>query len=102
MRKALRAANDDAQEVIRKFQDDWREELAPVDALRKEGKPVVGHDEYLDAEMDANKAISGIFSAEVEIDLTPIKTDAFLAACGDDELTLEQIAFLQENGILEE
>ena len=101
LRRFVKDADEQRNELIRKFQDDWADELAPVDALRKVNKPVVGHDEYLDAEKDAQKAISDIFSREVDVSLKPVGVDAFLAACGGEELTLEQMAVLQECGIIE-
>ena len=60
---------------------------------------VVGYDDYLDAEKDANKAIVGVFSAQVEIDLSPVGNDAIMGF--SEDITLEQIAFLQECGIIE-
>ena len=101
LRKFAKDAEEERRELIDKFQDDWRDELAAVDALRKENKPVEGHDAYLDAEKDANKVIQGIFSKDVEVSIKSVEMGAFLAACGGEELTLEQIAFFQENGIIE-
>ncbi len=100
MRKVLREANEDTQEVIKKFQEDWRDELAPVDALRKENKPVVGHDEYLDAEKDANIAIAAIMGKDVEIDVKAVEMDKFISAAGDEDISFEQVALLQECGII--
>ena len=97
LRKALKQAQEDQQEIVRKFQDDWKDELAEVEAFRKEDKPVVGHEDYLDAEVDANKAIRDIFEQEVDLTLSPVKMDVFV----DEELTLEQLALLEENGFIE-
>lgn len=102
LRRFAKKAEEDRQEIVRKFQEDWMSELAIVEAYRKEGKPVVGHDEYLDAERDANKAIQDLFSAEVDTFLKAVPMDAFTTACGGEELTLEQIATLQDGGIIEE
>ena len=71
-----------------------------IDSCMEEGKKVVGHDAYLEAERDANKAISDIFSREVEVDIQPVPMDDFTTAIGDEELTLEQLAFLQEVWII--
>lgn len=101
LRKFVKDADEERREIVDKFQADWREELAPVEAFRKAGKPVVGHEAYLDAEKDANKAIYDLFSREVDIDITPVKMDAFIGSCEGDELTLEQVAVLQECGIIE-
>lgn len=100
LRPHFKKANDDVGEIRSKFQEDWNDELDAVQAFREKGKPVVGHDEYLDAENDANKAISGVLSAEVEVDIKSVPMDDFMASCGAEELTFEQIAFLQEAGIV--
>ena len=103
MRNAVKQAGDDQQEIVHKFQDDWADELAKVEAFRQENKPVVGHDEYLDAERDANKAIQEVFSQEVDLGIVPVKIDDFLGAISrEEEITFEQIALLEECGIIEE
>lgn len=100
LRKFVKEAEEERKELVEKFQNDWAEELPMVEAFRREGKPVVGHDQYLEAERDANKAISDIFAREVEVDIKPVSMDDFMASCDGEELTLEQVAFLQENGIV--
>ena len=100
LRPLFKKANDDAEEIRKKFQDDWEDELDAVQAFRDKRKPVVGHDAYLDAEKDANKAISDLFSAKVDVDINSVPMDEFMTACGGEELTFEQIAFLQEAGII--
>lgn len=101
LRPHFKKANEDTGEIRKKFQEDWADELDAVQAFRDKRKPVVGHDAYLDAEKDANKAISDLFSAEVEVDIKSVPMDDFMASCGGEELTFEQIAFLQESGIIE-
>ena len=64
LRKVLKPAREDKDEIVSKFQEDWKDELAAVVKYRREEKPVVGHREYLDAEKDANKAISDIFDRD--------------------------------------
>lgn len=100
MRKHLKPAQEDKDEIIRKFQEDWGDELAAVEKYRREKKPVVGHLDYLDAERDADKAIQDLFSREVDITITPVSFEAFDGV--SDTLTLEQVAFLQDNGIIKE
>ena len=99
LRKVAKEADADKDEIIRKFQDDWKDELAAVQSFREKNRPVIGHLDYLEAEKDANKAISAIFSEDVEIDLSPVEISA--VADFPEDITLEQIAFLQECGILE-
>ena len=101
LRPHFTKANEDVEEIRRKFQEDWNDELDAVQAFRDKRKPVVGHDAYLEAEKDANKAISDTLSAEVEVDIKSVPMDDFMASCGGEELTLEQVAFLQESGIVE-
>lgn len=101
LRKFVREAEIDRQALIDKFQSDWADELPKVEAFRQDGKPVIGHDEYLEAEKDANKAISDIFAREVEVDIKSVPMDDFMTACGGEELTIEQLAFLQESGVVE-
>lgn len=101
LRRHLKDADADREEVVKKFRDDWRDELAAVEAFRKEGKEVVGHDAYLDAERDANQTIADIFNSDVEVSLASVSLDAFIVSFGKEELTFEQIALLQEGGIIE-
>lgn len=101
LRKFAKEAETDRQELVEKFQSDWEDELPQVEAFRQDGKPVVGHDAYLEAEKDANKAISGLFTRDVEVDIKSIPMNDFMASCGAEELTIEQVAFLQESGIVE-
>lgn len=100
LRKVCKEAEAEKDEIIRKFQEDWADELKAVQAFRDKGEKVVGHDDYLDAEKDANKAISDIFSAPVDIDLSPAKIEALIDF--SEDITLEQIAFLEDCGIIEE
>ena len=101
LRPLFKKANEDVEEIRAKFQEDWNDELDAVQAFRDKRKPVVGHDAYLEAERDANKAISDVLSAEVEVNIQSVPIDDFMATCGGEELTLEQVAFLQEVGIVE-
>jgi uncharacterized membrane-anchored protein YhcB (DUF1043 family) len=101
LRKFVREAESDRQSLVDKFQEDWADELDAINALRQDGKKVVGHDAYLEAEKDTNKAISDIFAREVEVSIKPLAMDEFMTACSGEELTIEQLAFLQEAGIVE-
>lgn len=102
LRKFAKEADEQRKDLVEKFQSDWMDELVEVNNLRHNGNPVVGHDGYLEAESDANKAIQSIFESEVDVNLRPVNLDDFLSSFGEEELTFEQIAFMQENGILEE
>ena len=100
IRRFVKDAEEQRKELVEKFQADWRDELSAVEEFRREGKPVVGHKEYLEAEADANKAVQDIFAAEVDASPKAVPIDAFLAACDGEELTLEQLAILEEGGIV--
>ena len=100
VRRVAKKAEDDKNEIITKFQDDWRDEIKAVRSFREKGKPVIGHLDYLEAERDANRAVQDIFSVDVDIDLSAVKLDAI--ADFSEDVTLEQVAFLVEVGILEE
>ena len=100
LRKVAKEAEADRDEIVRKFQEDWKDELAAVEAYRREKKPVVGHLDYLEAERDANKAIQDTFAKEVELTLAPVPFDAIEDV--SEDITLEQVAFLQDNGIIKE
>ncbi len=101
LRRFVKDVESERKELIEKFQSDWADELPVVDAFRRANKPVEGHDDYLEAERDANKALAEIFDREVEPSLKAIPLADFVAACDKEELTLEQIAFFEENGIIE-
>ena len=98
LRRVVKTAEADKAELVSKFQTDWADEIPAVESFRREGKPVAGHAEYLEAEKDANKAIQALFSQEVEVCLIPVKLSAL---DGIQDLTLNQSALLMENGIVE-
>lgn len=99
LRKACKMAQEDKEEIVKKFQEDWKDEFDAVNKCRRANKPVVGHADYLEAENDAEKAISDILSREVDISLTPVSLDVFTDASWD--VTLDQVATLRECGIIE-
>ena len=101
LRPSFKRAKEDVEEMRAKFQQDWSDELDAVQALRDKRRPVVGHDAYLVAERDANKAIDDILSAEVDVDIKSVPMDDFINICGGEDLTLEQVAFLQQVGVVE-
>lgn len=100
LKKLLKEAEEERQELVAKFQSDWQSDIFQVAALRRENKPIEGHDEYLEAENDANKEISRIFNRDAEVELIPVELDKFVSAIGDEDLTIETVSFLQDNGIL--
>lgn len=103
IRKVAKDVISDEEEIVRKHQQDWRNELADVARQRKEIEKKVrtvveGHDAYLKAEVVANNAIADINNTEVEINPSPIKLAHFIGI----SMPLEHLAILQESGIIEE
>lgn len=107
LRRFSKQANEDEQEIRSKFQKDWADEIPDVNAQRdansrnKTNNPIVGHDAYLKAEADAWMAIQELANRDVESLVKSIPMDAFMSACGNEELSLEQIATLKEGGVIE-
>ena len=63
--------------------------------------------DFLEAEKDANKAISDIFSQEVELDIEPVpETPLYNPDCWDINIKASDIPFsidyMKENGIIKE
>lgn len=100
LRKVLKSAQEDKDEIARKFQEDWKEEFFTVERLIKANQPVIGHEEYLKAKSDAERAIQDLFGKEVEVTLTAVPFDALDDV--SDDLTLEQVAALMDAGIIKE
>jgi len=98
LRKVLKPAQEDKDEIVRKFQEDWKEEFFIVERLINANQPVIGHEGYIKAKSDAERAIQDLFGKEVEVALTAVPFDALDRVC--DDITLEQVAFLQDNGIV--
>lgn len=107
MRKVAKESAADSDEIIRKFQEDWEDEIPAIRKFREADKPVLGHLDYLEAEKDANKAISDIFSQEVELDIDRIPEGPLCDPnCWDANITagdiLGAIDYLKDNGIIGE
>ena len=104
--RIAKAVEGEKKEIVDKFQKDWAEELAPVQALREKGEPVTGHDDYLDAEQDALRTIATLYEKEEEIAIVPVPSGTL---CNPDiwaeDITLGQIPgtidFLVEHGVAE-
>lgn len=101
LRKELKEINSYTQEIITKFQEDWKDTIPAVRKLRLENEPIVGYDEYLASERDANETIAEYLNRETGVDIKTVSVDAFVESLGDEDVSFEQIAFLQDCGILE-
>lgn len=101
LRKFIRDAEDESTELSKKFREDWGEEMEAVETMIVKNEPVVGHEKYVEAKKDAEKMLRDIMDREVEVEVKAVKMDDFMNACKNENLTLEQIASLQEAGLLE-
>lgn len=101
LRKFVREAEDESAEISKKFREDWGEEMEAVETMIVKNEPVVGHENYVEAKKDAEKILRDIMDRDVDIEIKSVQMDDFMNACKNENLTLEQIAFLQEVGILE-
>lgn len=97
IRKVVKEADNDREELAKKFREDWADELERPNKSEA----------YLKAEAEANAAIVDIYEDDIALDITPVPSDLLY----DPELwgendTLGQIAnsvdFLVANGVAEE
>lgn len=102
LRKIVKDVEADKQELVMKFQEDWKEERDAVVELRKKKQPVEGHDDYLKAVDETNLILQKMDETEMEVSIKPVKMDKFVASIPGEEINLEQIAILVDCGILEE
>ena len=101
LRKFAKETADSVKDVSDKFYEDWGKEKTEVEKLVRERKAVTGYDEYLKAEKDAEAIINEILSEEVDVQIVGVSFDDFVTAVSDEDLSLEQVAFLQEIGIVQ-
>ena len=97
IRRAVKDADADCDELAKKFRKDWGEEL---------DKPVKS-DAFLKAETEANAVLAELYEKDAEIDLSPVSADIlFDAELWGEDVTLRQIAnsvdLLVANGIASE
>lgn len=100
LRRVVKPIDDEKSEIANKFQFDWRDEFVAVETLRREHKPVAGHRDFLVAEADANKKIFALYDKEADVETCRVPFDAFQNEFKGEEFTFEQIAALEEAGII--
>lgn len=100
LRRISKKTDEDLLEVKTKFQKDWIDEIPSVRELRESGLDIIGHDGYLEAERDANLKISEILSEEADVKIESVPVESFVSAFIDDDITLEEVALLEEYGLL--
>ena len=98
LRKVAKQAATDQAELVKKFQEDWKDEIAAVQTLRDKQLPVEGHNEYLKAEAEGVETIQALFDSDVQISLIPVNMEEFVSELDGDDITPEQVAILAENG----
>ena len=96
LRRVSREIEQDRQDLVEKFREDFAEEMLDVQVLRESGRPVTDHDEFLRAEASMNRLIQKMFQEEVEEDLELVKVgiDDFIKAVRDGDYTFEDVAAL--------
>lgn len=100
LKKAVQKAKDTKTELETKFRADWGDEVFEVAELRSKKQPLTGHEKFLEAEADTIKMINEAFAEDIDVKITTFDLDVFIAAVGEEALTLETIAFLQDNGVI--
>lgn len=103
IRKTAKETISEKDEIKKKHQQMWAEELDDVNKQKQEivdklRTRVEGHDAYMKAEKAAELAILDIYDTEADIDTVPVKIDHFFGI----SIALEHLAILQECGIVEE
>lgn len=91
LKRAIQPAMEAKQEIVEKFQEDFREEIDAVNALRSAGKPVAGHDEYLAAEKDTDRILKQFDEEETEVILKKVSLDQFISSTKESDMSMEQI-----------
>ena len=99
-RKIVKDINAERLEIITKFQSDWMEEMKAVEDFRIKKVPVIGHQEYLEAERDANALLDSLLEKDADLNISSVTMDNFMSFCGSEDITFEQVAFLQDNGVI--
>lgn len=96
LRKVSREIEQERQDLVEKFRDDFAEEMLDIQVLRESGKPVTDHDEFLRAEASMNRIIQKMFQEEVakDLELVKVSMDDFEKAVKDGEYTFEDLSAL--------
>lgn len=89
LRAFARKSEEAQREIVDKFNSDWR------------GADQNGI-EYKTALVALNEAVGVILSEEVEVNVKPVPVSDFMAIPETDSVTLEQVAFLIEWGVLKD
>lgn len=97
LRKIVKQATADQSEIVKKFQEDWKDEIAAVQKFRDAHQQVEGHEAYLKAEAEAVDIIQNLYDAEADITIVPVDMTAFVSEL-NGEITPEQLAILADNG----
>lgn len=89
LRGFARKSEEAQREVVDKFNADWRD--ANTDSI-----------EYKTALVALNEVVGKILSEEVDVEIKPVSVSDFMAIPETDSVTLEQVAFLMEWGVLKD
>ena len=96
IRKAVLGYESERDEIVKKFQADYRDEIEAVKKLRDNKEEVVGHDDFLAGEKEANEAIQSLLGEERPINFGEVNEDALVEALCATELKAADAAFIQD------
>ncbi|MBO6168494.1 MAG: hypothetical protein J6O51_00830 [Bacteroidales bacterium] len=92
LRKEAKSIDEDRDILIKKFQEDFRDEIDVVAELRRSGLPVNDHKDFLKAESDLNKKLGEILQEETLVaGITPVSLDDLIKAISDTDLSFEDV-----------
>lgn len=97
LRKAVKDADNDRDEIAKKFRDDWADEMEKAEKSA----------EYKKAEAEANASLFELYEKEADIELLPVKAEILYnpELWGEND-TLGQISnsvnLLMKNGVASE
>ena len=96
LRRVSREIEQERQDLLEKFREDFADETLDVHVLRESGRPVVDHDEFLRAEASMNRLLQKMFQEEVadDLELVKVSMDDFVKAVKDGDYTFEDFAAL--------
>lgn len=95
IRKASKAIDEDRDILIKKFQEDFKDELDIVAELRRQRLPVTGHEDFVKADKDLQRKLEEILQEDVDVPgITTVSLDELVKAIADTDLSFEDVSNL--------
>lgn len=92
LRKVSKAIDEDRDVAVKKFREDFKDEIEVVASLRRHDLPVDAHEGYVTAERDLNKFLDNMLQEEIAVSIpAPVSWEDFVKAVGDTDLSFEEI-----------